>query len=327
MSQPTARKSSEAMSNWMFRVKETFYRVAAAGTLPARMFEPRMPREPLVARTGRLHVEIVSHCWRYSHLLRFQLSSILLYPPQHTQLTLTIISSPEDQETGELLSFYASKPVRNVTWNFVSVDKSQLFRRAIGRNLRAKSTQADWIFFSDCDQMFYHDAIDQLGTALQGRQEPLLFPRIVKRSLRVHSVDEVLRTDVPSSSRWIVEADAKYFDPSVHDKAVGGTQIVHGDVARQIGYCEAIPFYQQPVTTWRKTYEDRVFRWLLGTHGMAIDVPHIYRIEHHQKGRYENRIGPKWLLPFLSNAGRSDLIAKLSRRQPAPAEESTRRAA
>jgi len=318
------------MPNIMHKSQETFYRIAAAGTVPAWLFERRLPRpETLAAKTGTLHLEIVSHCWRYSHLLRFQLSSFLLYPPRQTRLTATIVYCPEDQDTGELLAFYAKKEVPNVTWNFVPVEKSHLFRRAIGRNLRAKATQADWIFFSDCDQMFYHDAIDQLGNALQGRRDLLLFPRIVKRSLRVHSAEEVLRTDTPSSSSsgWIVEADSKFFDPMVHDKAVGGTQIVHGDVARRIGYCEAIKFYQQPVATWQKTYEDRVFRWMLGTHGIAIDVPHIYRIEHHQKGRYENRGGPEWLRPFLSNAGRSDLLMKLSRRSPADKEPSQRRAA
>jgi hypothetical protein len=316
------------MPNWLFKFKETFYRFAATGAIPAWLFERRVPRtETLEGRTGKLHIEIVSHCWRYSHLLRFQLSSVLLYPPQNTHLTLTIVHSPEDTDTVELLAFYAAKSVPNVTWNFVAVEKPRLFRRAIGRNLRAKATQADWIFFSDCDQMFYRDSIDQLATALQGRSDPLLFPRIVQCSLRVHSAEEVLRADQTPTSKWIVEADAKYFQPVSHDKAVGGTQIVHGDVARTIGYCEVVPFYQQPVGHWHKTYEDRVFRWLLGTHGEAIEVPHIYRIEHHQKGRYAHRVGPAWLRPFLSNAGRGDLIAKLFKKKAPPADEASRRAA
>ena len=73
--------------------------------------------------------------------------------------------------------------------------------------------------------------------------------------------------------------------------AVGALAIVHGDVARACGYCEQLKFFQRPVERWSKAFEDRTFRWLMGTGGVPLDVPGVYRIRHQHKGRYgENRL-------------------------------------
>ena len=64
-------------------------------------------------------------------------------------------------------------------------------------------------------------------------------------------------------------------------------QITHGDVARACGYCETIGIYQKPADRWRKTFEDRAFRWLMGTQGTALEVPGACQIRHAVKGRYK----------------------------------------
>jgi hypothetical protein len=69
-------------------------------------------------------------------------------------------------------------------------------------------------------------------------------------------------------------------------KAKGAYQVVHGDAARQCGYCEQIPLYQRPAPRWAKTYEDTAYRWLLGTDGVGLEVPGVHRIRHVHKGRY-----------------------------------------
>lgn len=289
-----------------------FYRIAAKGYVPRQLFERRIPsRESLPGRTGPLSIEIVSHCWNYAHLLRFQLSSLVLYPPKTMQVTMTVIYSPEDKGTADLLAFYGQKWIPNVTWNWVGVDKSRLFRRAIGRNMRAKETRADWIFFNDCDQMFYHDCLDQLGERLQGRRDVLVFPEVVHCCRRIHDPAEVLTAASRTGDPRLVEVDPAFFQPIVHKKAVGPLQVVHGDVARAIGYCESLKYYQTPCQGFGNTYEDRAIRWLLGTHGIPVRIPHMYRIEHHHKGRYESGWMPRWLRPLLSNAGRKDMLAKL----------------
>ena len=69
-------------------------------------------------------------------------------------------------------------------------------------------------------------------------------------------------------------------------KAKGAYHIVHGDAARQCGYCGQLPVFQRPAGRWAKTYEDAAFRWLLGTDGTGLDVRGVHRIRHVHKGRY-----------------------------------------
>ena len=83
-----------------------------------------------------------------------------------------------------------------------------------------------------------------------------------------------------------VTVDASQFYPNPIVKAKGAFQIVHGDVARSMGYCGKLALYQQPDTRWRKTYEDTVFRNLLGHEGVPVAVDNLMRIRHSAKGRY-----------------------------------------
>jgi len=83
-----------------------------------------------------------------------------------------------------------------------------------------------------------------------------------------------------------VDVDVALFSRFDKDRATGPLQITHGDIARAVGYCESLPYYQRPSATWCKAYEDRAFRWLLRTQGEPVDVPGVFRIRHVAKGRY-----------------------------------------
>lgn len=272
------------------RFQETFYRIAASGLVPRTWVAGPRPGLPAAAPPleppGRpLHLEIVSHCWRYHHLLHYQLSSLALHPPESTRVTMTVFYSPEDSSTVDVLGFFGGQGVPGVEWNWQPLEKERLFRRAIGRNLAARSTRADWIWFSDCDVIFHRWALDGAATVLRGRNDFLVFPR-------EHGTTDLLEADHPllqdptdTEHLELADIDTTDFQPETREKAVGGFQIVRGDVARKVGYCRAIPFYQRPVSRWQKTYEDRTFRWLLGTHGTAVEIPGLYRIRHLVKGR------------------------------------------
>ena len=271
------------------RIQETFYRFAAGGWVSPRWFLPAVPQPArLAARSGRLKIEIVSHCWKYAHLQDYQLSSLVLYPPQDCDVTMTVFYCPEDPKTSTLLEFFDQQTPANVTWNWQSLPKEQLFRRGIGRNLAAKATQSDWIWFNDCDQLFHQGCLDALNRELQGRNDLLVFPTTVSCTRLLEDDDQVLTA---TSKPAVVDIDPNQFEPQTHSRAIGALQVLHGDVARQVGYCDAIKFYQQPVQRWHKCYEDRALRWLLGTQGVPIDVPGIFRIEHVHKGRYASQDG------------------------------------
>lgn len=262
-----------------------FFRLAAGGMIPARWFEADLPeRSVRAAKTGRLHLEIVSHCWKYSHLLIYQLSSLVKAPPENIDVTMTVFYSPEDDETRRLLEFFGQQKVAGVDWNWSPLPTQSLFRRAIGRNLAALRTKADWVWFTDCDLMFRENCLDELAMVLQGRRDALLFPEEERTT-------ELLAADNPmlhagSSEPRVLDIDTDSFTTRKITKATGPLQIAHGDVCRAVGYCRNISVYQKPVESFAKCHEDRVFRWLLRSQGKPISVPGVYRIRHIAKGRY-----------------------------------------
>jgi len=278
-----SRKVS-AGTGWL---QENFFRLAASGLVPARWFMPDRPaRQVLPGRPAPLQLEIVSHCWNYAHLLAYQLSSLVLYPPRDLTVRMTVYYCPEDTKTVRLLEHFGAIAVPQVRWDWRPLERTRLLRRAIGRNLAAKATTADWIWFTDCDVWWHTGCLDALARQLEGCRERLVFPRQEHCTRLLREDDPVLlaAADRPG----LVQIDPREFAPAYHDKAVGPLQIMHGDIARKHGYCDCIGFYQRPVDHWRKTYEDRTFRWLLGTEGVPIEVPGIYRIKHLQKGRYQS---------------------------------------
>ena len=275
------------MSGFFEGAAGIFYRLAASGWLPASWFRDVDPDSVHRAnKTGKLRLELVSHCWRYSHFLTYQLSTLVRYPTDKFDITMTVFFAEEDTDVRAVLDFFGAMDCANVTWNWRSLPKEKLFRRSIGRNLAAKSTEADWIWFTDCDILFHQGCLDTLADELQGRDDALVFPRIGLGTRLLPDDDPIL--ELGRAGPAVLEIPLEAFSPygGERDKAKGPHQITHGDIARACGYCESIPLYQRPAERWRKTYEDRAFRWLIGTHGTPLDIPNVCQIRHIAKGRY-----------------------------------------
>ncbi len=270
---------------WYDGILGYFFRLAASGMLPARWFRDAMPKSSERKKLdGALSLEIVSHCWQYSNMLAYQLSSFVNHPPKKTQVTVTVFYSEDDKDTSELLAFFSKHRVPNVTWNWQALEKEKLFRRGIGRNWASRSTTADWVWYTDCDIIFHQGCLDTLGEQLQGRTDTLLFPRQERTTPMLAESDPMLQA---GRKPQLVDIEAEQFNLHSRDRAKGAFQIVHGDVARAIGYCEGLSLYQTPSDHWCKCYEDRAFRWLVGTQGTPIEVPGVYQIRHIHKGRYK----------------------------------------
>ena len=267
-----------------------FFKFAAGGWVPAQWFEPDLPSQSKrQARTGRLKLEIVSHCWNYSHFLVYQLSSLVLFQPLKIDVRMTVFYCQEDEKTSQLLDFIEQHQVPGVTWNWRSLPRQQLFRRGIGRNLAALETEADWAWFTDCDLMFRDNCLDELADLLQGRQDTLLFPQ-EERTTDLLAEDSPM-LQVGADTPQILDIDASSFTSRQMTRATGPLQIAHGDVCRAVGYCRSIGVYQQPSETWCKAHEDRAFRWLLQSQGRPLPIPGVYRIRHISKGRYTGSQG------------------------------------
>ena len=266
-------------------IEETFYRIAMMGIIPGRWYLKPPDPAAIAAKTGVLKIEIVSHCWQYAHLLAYQLSSLVNFPPMRARVRMTVFHAAEDTRTQALLAFFGKIAVPGVVWNWQPLPRTELFRRAIGRNRVARGTYADWVWFTDCDIVFHRDCIDTLANRLQGRRDFLAYPKEERVTAMLGETDPVLiaERDRPQ----IVDIDTSQFTLAANPpRAKGAYQIVHGDVARHGGYCAQLGVFQRPAARWAKTYEDSAYRWLLGKPGVGLDVPGVYRIRHVQKGRY-----------------------------------------
>jgi len=269
-------------TTWLY--KQLYCRLIGS-VLPVRWFGPQPPSvDELSLPAGRMKLHIVSHCWQYAHLSVYQLSSLVNYPPENLDLTYTLYFAEEDKATATLIKTFGEKKIPNVKWQWKPMSRPELFRRAIGRNQAALSTDADWIWFADCDLIFHKGCLDSVAAALQTERTRLAFPASER-------ITELLPADHPlvnlaTENPVVVDIDPEMFrDGEIH-KAKGAFQIVHGDVARKCGYCKDLKHYQQPTSRWRKTFEDTAFRRLIADEGKAIPVIGLHRIRHQVKGRY-----------------------------------------
>ena len=99
-------------------IEQTLLRIATTGIVPGRWFLVPPAPASLPARSGTLDIEIVSHCWQYAHLLGYQLSSLVNYPPTRAHLRMTVFHAAEDVKTQALLAFFGKIEAHNVAWNW-----------------------------------------------------------------------------------------------------------------------------------------------------------------------------------------------------------------
>ena len=236
-----------------------------------------------------MKLEIVSHCWHYSRLLSYQLSSLCLYPPNGVEVVATVFYAEKDTDTRHVLEYFVELSLaENLTVRPWSVPVECLLRRSIGRNLAAQATTADWVWFTDCDYLFGEECLEELPAALKEVPGPLAFPRVVYHNATHADGDRLVQK---ISAPGVYDVDCSQFVAKRLNRAIGGVQLVPGDVARANGYLPDTR-WQQPATRLRfcRCREDRVYRAQLGTRGHPIKLPGVYRIRHSVCGRQHENV-------------------------------------
>lgn len=237
-------------------------------------------------------IEIVTHCWNYTRLLYWQICSLFGDPPSNHDVALTIFFSPrDDPQTGALLA--ATRDWRlpaHVELRPWPLDTSELMRRAIGRNKAALASNADVVWFTDCDYCFGEGCIDKVCAEVSDTDGCLYFPNRAMATEKQFDYSPMLSVSerdfgepraVPYSSEFRIQQK--------FGRAIGGIQVVPGDVARQRGYLPESRRFQKPANQWKRATEDQYFRRSLGTRGLPIRVPNLFRIRHAECGR--NTVG------------------------------------
>lgn len=233
-----------------------------------------------------MHLEIVSHCWKYTRLAMYHLSSVYLNPPRKTKVKITIYYAKEDQPTLKLLEYFSQFKVPNVTWNWQDIPVPMLMRRAIGRNMTAQSTTADWVWYNDVDTLIGPGSVDTLMEEAESQPEAkLIYPRRIQATSDATG-DRLI--EKATGDPRVLTIKHQDFTPLSYNRAIGGVQIVRTSVLKQVGYCPQ-PKWQRTESTWKRTFEDVAFREHLGPNekGQPINCPRIFRILHTKKGRDE----------------------------------------
>ena len=203
-----------------------------------------------------IEIEIVSHCYseelpHYADALAYQLSSFVLHRPKECRVTATVCYCPEDERTLRVLDWFrllperqALHPLHKVGFCTIIMPKDRLGRRSIGRNVAAKSSYADIVWFADVDQVYLDGCLDRLATMewpmipVVGEKEwqpvAMIFPKTIKIHRDWATGDVVAQTmgGVPR----LLPIDQSLFVDKRYNRAIGGVQIVRGDFARRHGY-------------------------------------------------------------------------------------------
>ena len=231
-----------------------------------------------------MHLEIVTHCFQYHTLLRYQLSSLVVWPPAGMHVTMTVLYTEDDKPTKAVLDWFGKQSVPGVTWQWIAQPVLELCHRSIGRNLAALRTTADWVWFCDADYWFDQQCWQSLGTQGLPADKKLVFPFPILMH-RNHAMGDRC-IEKARQVEGLVTADKADFAPCKIGRAIGGMQIARGDVCRELGYLRHSRRAQSPQVQPRffKTVEDKWFRHKLGTSGTRVRIPGIYRIRHSQAG-------------------------------------------
>ena len=223
-------------------------------------------------------IEIISHCWGFSKALCYQLSSLYTYSGPD-EAKVTVFYSREDELTVKMLRFF--EPLLGEMLNPWEVPKSDLLRRSIGRHKAAVSSNADIVWFCDCDYYFGEGCLAALNSMVWHDSHKIHYPReVLANNTRELGDEYSARVTRPS----VVRVNVEDFFPQKVRKAIGGLQIVTGSVAKS-GYLGDHRRLQMPVTDgkWKPTTEDVRYRKTLGD--SAIRLPNLFRIRQSVQGQ------------------------------------------
>lgn len=233
-------------------------------------------------------IEIMTHCWagrhdHYAKCLAYQIASLILHPPKRCHVTHMLVFSPDDPVTMQtsLDMQFLSPDDDNITWMAQGLPTEQLGRRCIGRNMAAKHSIADLVWFTDCDYLFRGDVLDRLAEMEWPEGASMVYPRRIRQNSTHAAGDRTIeKMDEPK----VLDIDPADFVEKRFNRAIGGVQIVRGDFAREHGYLSNDPKWQKPLNkpTFVSCRCDRAYRKRCEQNGpiVGVDLPGVYRIRH-----------------------------------------------
>lgn len=255
-------------------------------------------------------IEIISHCYnppgtdQYAQLLKWQIASLANYQP-NVDVCLTVCCSKDDEALHVMMQqIYRHLPGEIIYCiNLLYLPHERLFRRAIGRNMRARQTSADVVWFTDCDYAFGPGCLLFTDRAIIPSCG-LLMPDRCKISYDVNGHFSESYRDRPhhATGDAAIKRERNNPLPLLNDsefkqreehRAIGGLQIIGGDTARRIGYLDGTKWVEpvDPSLGFRSCRCDAAWRKHNKLQATRLPIPNVYRIRHLADGRDMNQSG------------------------------------
>jgi hypothetical protein len=232
-------------------------------------------------------IELVIHCFAerlpvFAKMLSAQLASLYSFPPS-VPVMVSVVTAPTDSLTISVLSSYSHQfhdkfhaGDRQTRIQAIVIPPAELFRRAIGRNILAKQTKADIVWFLDCDYLFCEGCLDALA---KQKIDGLAYPD----NYYVHRTHEIGDAEIATiplcDPTW--KPYRSLYERTKNRRAIGGLQIVDGDTARRGGYLDGtrwtVPL-KNP-TRFVDTKDDMVYRGSFAS-SRALSLPNLLRMRH-----------------------------------------------
>ncbi len=230
-------------------------------------------------------IEIVSHCYagrhkHYASALIYQLSSLVMHRWE-CNVSACIVMAEHDQRTEQVIQWFTRLIGFHFPLRIINLKLPELGRRSIGRNIAAKSTDADIVWFADVDQVYREGILDRLCEMEWPNDTAMIFPTHIKINKNYKLGDKILDLGKPN----LLDIDPNDFRTKRYWRAIGGVQIVKGDFARKYGYLDGQKKWQKPFhgpTEFDTCRCDRLYRLFCKKHGgnIGVDLPGMYRIRH-----------------------------------------------
>lgn len=236
-----------------------------------------------------MKIEIVTHCWRYWRCLTYQALTLVNRPPtDDIEVVLHVFAGKGDEATKQRIQELKSvKWPQNTHLLATYLTRRRLFRRAIGRNMAALNTTADVVWFTDCDFLIHGSTLNDLAMVFRCTEASFVHP-----ARMIGTTFEKGGELIQSASHWpfIYSVDRCDFNvPQNIPRAIGATQILSGDLCREMGYLKGFRRWQSPRKRWGKTCDDVAFRKHLSRSGIRakrIQLRDVLRVRHATKGHF-----------------------------------------
>jgi len=247
-----------------------------------------------------IKIDIVSHCHcppgvdQYAEMLRWQYASLIHFQPVDVVVRLVVCCSPLDEATFAAIKWIdANRGDRDETPDIVPIflPPEKLFRRAIGRNIAAKSSLADVMWFTDVDYCFGPGCL-QTVASLVSASDLLCQPATIWIHRDHATGDAAIERE---RGKPFPMLDFSEFIERRQKICIGGVQIVGGDTARRIGYLAKTKWVEpvDPELGFRSCRCDKAFRSINKLHAKALPIPCVFRLRHTRDGRDYTMEGAK----------------------------------